>query len=144
MLLKLIYRKACEKMGDLPDGLLLQEYIKQVNNFTILASCLSKVYNYIDRYYTMFNYFDKTLEVSQITFREIVFTNFRSKLQDALLNEISKYRENEDVNWDIVHKTFETFINFGYEKNVNLKKVGDKLQWTGDKNLQIDEEGDWM
>ena len=115
---------------------LLREYIRQLDNFTILARWLSKVFNYIDRYYLMFNQLDSTSLVSLKTFREVVFTDLRKKLLDALMNEITKYREGEEVNWDILHKTIETFINVGYKKDVKLKKVGENFQWTGEKNLQ--------
>jgi hypothetical protein len=115
---------------------LLREYIRQLDNFTILARWLSKVFNYIDRYYLMFNQLDSTCLVSLKTFREVVFTDLRKKLLDALMDEITKYREKEDVNWDILHKTIETFINVGYKKDVKLKKVGEVFQWTGEKNLQ--------
>jgi cullin 3 len=114
---------------------LLREYIKQLDNFTILARWLSKVFNYIDRYYLMFNQLDSTCLVSLKTFREVVFTDLRKKLLDALMDEIRKHRENEDVNWDTLHKTIETFINVGYKKDVKLKKVGEIFQWTGEKNL---------
>lgn len=115
---------------------MLREYIRQLDNFTILARWLSKVFNYIDRYYLMFNQLDSTSLVSLKTFREVVFTDLKKKLLDALMDEIRKHREKEDVNWDVLHKTIETFINVGYKKDVKLKKVGEIYQWTGEKNLQ--------
>ena len=84
----------------------------------------------------MFNQLDSTSLVSLKTFREVVFTDLRKKLLDALMDEITKHREKEDVNWDVLHKTIETFINVGYKKDVKLKKVGEIYQWTGEKNLQ--------
>lgn len=51
------------------------------------------------------------------------------------MEEFTKHRENEDVNWDVLHKTIETFINVGYKKEVKLVKVGENFQWTGEKNL---------
>lgn len=51
------------------------------------------------------------------------------------MDEIRKYREKEDVNWDVLHKTIETFINVGYKKDVKLIKVGENHQWSGEKNL---------
>ena len=83
----------------------------------------------------MFNQLDSTCLVSLKTFREVVFTDLRKKLLDALMDEIRKHREKEDVNWDTLHKTIETFINVGYKKDVKLKKVGEIFQWTGEENL---------
>lgn len=114
----------------------MREYIRQLDNFTILARWLSKVFNYIDRYYLMFNQLDSTSLISLKTFREVVFTDLRKKLLDALMDEIRRFREKEDVNWEVLHKTIETFINVGYKKDVSLKKVGEIFQWTGEKNLQ--------
>ena len=131
-----MYREACSKIGDLSGEPLLREYIRQLDNFTILARWLSKVFNYIDRYYLMFNQLDSTCLVSLKTFREVVFTDLRKKLLDALMEQFTKHREKEDVNWDTIHKTIETFINVGYKKDVKLKKVGEIFQWTGEKNLQ--------
>lgn len=128
-------KEACIKIGDLAGEPLLREYIQQLDNFTILARWLSKVFNYIDRYYLMFNQLDSTCLVSLKTFREVVFTDLRKKLLDALMDEIRKFREKEDVNWETIHKTIETFINVGYKKDVKLKKVGEIFQWTGEKNL---------
>ena len=114
----------------------MREYIRQLDNFTILARWLSKVFNYIDRYYLMFNQLDSTSLVSLKTFRDVVFTDLRKKLLDALMDEIRRFREKEDVNWEVLHKTIETFVNVGYKKEVSLKKVGEVFQWTGEKNLQ--------
>jgi hypothetical protein len=83
----------------------------------------------------MFNQLDSTCLISLKTFREVVFTDLKKKLLDALMLEITKHRENEDVNWDTLHKTIETFINVGYKKDVKLKKMGEQFQWTGEKNL---------
>jgi len=124
------------RIGDLKGEPLLREYIRQLDNFTILARWLSKVFNYIDRYYLMFNQLDSTSLISLKTFREVVFTDLRKKLLDALMDEIRRFREKEDVNWEVLHKTIETFINVGYKKDVSLKKVGEIFQWTGEKNLQ--------
>lgn len=128
-------KDACNIIGDLSGEPLLREYIKQLDNFTILAKWMSKVLNYIDRYYLMFNQLDSTCLVSLKTFREVVFTDLKKKLLDALMEEITKHRENEDVNWDTLHKTIETFINVGYKKDVELKKVRGQFMWTGEKNL---------
>lgn len=127
---------AVGKIGDLKGEPLLREYIKQLDDFTILVRWMSKVFNYIDRYYLMFNQMDSTQLVSLKTFREVIFTDLKKKLLDALMDEITKHREKEDVNWDTLHKTIETFINVGYKKDVKLKKVGEIFQWTGEKNYQ--------
>jgi cullin 3 len=132
----ILYREACNKIGDLSGEPLLREYIKQLDNFTILSRWLSKVFNYIDRYYLTFNQLDSTCLVCLKTFREVVFTDIREKLLSALMEEITKHREKEDVNWEVLHKTIETFINVGYKKDVKLVKVGENFQWTGEKNLQ--------
>lgn len=84
----------------------------------------------------MFNQLDSTQLISLKTFREVIFTDLKKKLLDALMDEIRKHREKEDVNWDTLHKTIETFINVGYKKDVKLKKVGEIFQWTGEKNYQ--------
>ena len=131
----IVYRLACTKIGDLSGEPLLREYIRQLDNFTILARWLSKVFNYIDRYYLMFNQHDSTCLVSLNTFRQVVFTDLREKLLAALMDEFTKHREKDDVNWDVLHKTIETFINVGYKKDVRLVKVGENFQWTGEKNL---------
>jgi len=91
----------------------------------------------IDKFYLKNNLLDSTFLVSLQTFREILFNELSQKLLDALIGEIRKYREKEDVNWEIIHKTIESFIYVGFGNDVKIKKVGDLFQWDGQKNLSV-------
>lgn len=109
--------------------------MNQWNNYLILSKWMSKLFNYLDRYYLKFTSLDSTVQAAIKYFKEMIFQGIKEKLIGAILEEINKWRQNEDVNWDVIHLVIEAFISIGITKNAKITKgtAGEgSLKWDGE------------
>ena len=96
--------------------------MRQWNNYLMLSKWLSKMFNYLDRYYLKFSNLDSTVLTAIKYFKRIVFDNLKQDLVEAVLDEIRKWREGEDVDWAVLHLVIESFITIGITKNAKSEK----------------------
>ena len=112
--------------------------MQQWNNYLILSKWMSKVFNYLDRYYLKFSSLESTVQVAIKNFKNMIFQDIKQQLISAILDEIKRWRENEDVDWDVIHLVIEAFISIGITKNAKIEKgtSGEgSLKWGGEQNL---------
>lgn len=132
-------RNTCiRKLSELTANALLKEFMKQWSDYLILARWMSKVFNYLDRYYLKFSNMDSTILTSIKLFKSVVFDSQKKELVTAVLDEIRKWREGEDVDWAVLHLVIESFITIGITKNAKIEKgsAGEgSLKWGGEQNL---------
>ena len=57
-------------------------------------------------------------------------------LRTALLNQITKDRDGEQVDWDLLKNCIKAFVQMGFI-NADIVKQDDDYVWKGDKNLSI-------
>ncbi|CAI2383746.1 unnamed protein product [Moneuplotes crassus] len=129
------YTKVLAQIEDLREEDLLKEYTLQFDNFTLVTRWLSKVFDFVDRNYVKFNRLESFVFTALGLFRDIVFTNLKQALTSALLISFQRHRLKEDVHWEFIHKTLQTFVDIGYKQDVQLKKNGNDYCWSGVKDL---------
>ena len=97
---------------------------------------MTKVFNYIDRYFLKFSNTPSTIQCALQEFKDHVFVQFRPVLIESVLEQFTRWREGEDVNWRNIHAVIETFITIGITKGANIGTNPDgSLKWTGEQNL---------
>jgi cullin 1 len=104
----------------------------------MLAKWMSKMFNYLDRYYLKFSNMDSTILTSIKLFKSTIFDTIKHDLVETVLEEIRKWRDSEDVEWDVLHLVIESFITIGITKNAKIEKgtAGEgSLKWGGEQNL---------
>jgi len=107
----------------------------QWKNYLLFAKWLTKIFNYLDRYYLKFSNADNTVLTSLKYFKLNVFDKLKQPLVDAVLDEIRKWREGEEVNWNVLHMVIECFITIGITKNAKIENgtAGEgSLKWGGE------------
>lgn len=117
---------------------LLREFMVQWNNYLLFSKWLTKVFNYLDRYYLKFSNADSTVLTALKTFKSEVFEKMKVNLVNAVLEEIRKWREGEEVDWNVLHMVIECFITIGINKNAKIENgtAGEgSLKWGGEQNL---------
>lgn len=67
---------------------LLKEFMVQWNNYLLFAKWLTKVFNYLDRYFLKFSNADSTVLTALKTFKKYIFDQLKNELVQALLDEI--------------------------------------------------------
>lgn len=114
----------------------MKEYMKQYQDYLILAKWMTKVFNYIDRYFLKFSNTPSTVQCALQEFKDNVFVRFKEVLIESVLEQFKQWREGVDVNWRNIHAVIETFITIGITKNATIGANPDSsLKWTGEQNL---------
>ena len=60
-------------------------------------------------------------------------------LKTAILTQITKDRDGEQVDWDMLKNAIQAFVQMGFI-NADIIKLDDDYVWKGDKNLLIYEQ----
>lgn len=72
-------------------------------------------------------------------FKEKCFNQIVEQLRAALLNQLSKDRNGEQVDWDLLKACIQTFVQMGFI-TADIIKQDDDYVWKGEKNLMIYEQ----
>lgn len=122
-----------EVLKDKNEENLLKDYIKEWKDYTILVHFMRKMFSYLDRYYLRNNN-TVTLATSALhLFRDQCFNTVIDRLRTAILNQITKDRNNEIVDLDLVKRAIYTFVEMGFI-SADIVKQDDDFIWKGDKN----------
>ena len=79
----------------------------------------------------------QTLATSALQFfKDKCFNQLQDQLRNALLQEITKDRNGEKVDWDLLKNAINAFVQMGYI-TADIVKVDDDFVWKGEKNLSI-------
>ena len=92
----------------------LDKYIQQIDNFTLFAGWMSKVFHHLDKNYLEYKKLDSTDIVSFKIFKETILRNRSRKVIGTILSEIDRFRNKESVNWILIKKAINSFVSAGY------------------------------
>lgn len=112
---------------------LLREYIKEWKNYTILVHFMRKMFLYLDRYYLKNSNATLLATTALQLFREHCFDKVHERLKVAILNQMSRDRNNEMVDLELVKRAIYTFVEMGF-LTADIVKQDDDYVWKGDKN----------
>ena len=131
-----IHLKAALQQLEMKQGAaLLSEFMECWKNYLLFSKWLTKIFVYLDRYYIKFSNSDTTYQIELKSFRTIVYEKIKNNLVDAVLDEIWKWREGEEVDWNVMHYVIECFITIGITKNAKIENgtTGQgSLKWGGE------------
>jgi len=71
-----------------------------------------------------------------VLFRDKCFMSVKEGLCTALIDQITKDRNGEYVDWDLLKNAIMSFVQLGFI-NADILKQDDDYVWRGDKNLVI-------
>lgn len=79
----------------------------------------------------------QTLATSALQFfKDKCFNQIHDHLRNALLNQITRDRNNEKVDWDLLKACILAFVQMGFI-TADIVKQDDDYVWKGEKNLHI-------
>jgi len=122
-----------EVLKDKNEENLLKDYIKEWKDYTILVHFMRKMFSYLDRYYLRNNNTVSLATSALHLFRDQCFNTVIDRLRTAILNQITKDRNNEIVDLDLVKRAIYTFVEMGFI-SADIVKQDDDFIWKGDKN----------
>ena len=118
---------------------LVETYVQVWKNYLLFSRLLDKMFEYLNRYYLK-NQSMKFLGVVCLSrYNELLFKPIKVQLREALLALISKSRNGEVVDKNVMRLCIQSFVDQGMQlaKPVN---DGKEVRWVGDKNLALYEE----
>lgn len=95
------------------DEFFLKSLVARWKNHKLLTKWLSKIFNYLDRYYIVRYTLPKLQSVGIESFRNSVYKELHVKTRLAVLKEMEKDREGEIVDTDLLRDTLSIFQEVG-------------------------------
>lgn len=75
--------------------------------------------------------------MSSLTFfKDKCFSELAELLRNALLDQITKDRDGQHVDWNLLKSAIQAFVQMGFI-NADIVKQDDDYVWKGDKNLAV-------
>lgn len=102
----------------------LKTWAHRWKNQRLVVSGLSKMFMYLDRFYTPNTDGIKSLsEQGYYLYQEAVFNTFKDHARKAILNCIEKERKNEEQDRELLENSVNVFVQMGYEVDSKGLKV---------------------
>jgi len=115
------------------DETLVKFYVKHWKRFTICVHYMRKLLDYLNRYHLKNNNGVNLATTALNLFRDQCFASIKDRLRTAILNQISRDRNNEYVDLDVLKTAIYTFVQLGYI-HADIKGENGVYEWSGDKN----------
>ena len=98
-----------EKQGEY----MLKELVKRWDNHKIMVRWLSRFFNYLDRYYIQRHNLAQLKDVGMLCFRDLVYSELKKNVKDAVLALVDKERDGEKVDRALVKNILGIFVEMG-------------------------------
>eukprot|EP00798_Chlamydomonas_sp_ICE-L_P016007 gene16007-22145_t len=95
------------------EEVLLKELYKRWCNHNLMVRWLSRFFNYLDRYYVVRHTLSPLKDVGLICFKDLVYTEIRTRAKDAVLRLVEKERDGELIDRILVKNVLGIFIEVG-------------------------------
>ena len=118
------------------EDILLKYYINAWKDYTILVHFIRKMLSYLDRYYLKNNNTVTLATTALHLFRDQCFNQVHERVRGAILNQMTRDRNNEMVDLVLVKRAIYTFVEMGFI-SADIVKQDDEFVWKGDKNNDV-------
>lgn len=135
-LLEHIQKVVIASLDHKEEEVLLKYYIKQWKDYTILVHFIRKMFVYLDRYYLKNNNSLTLATTALHLFRDHCFNHVYERIRRAILNQMTRDRNNEQVDLELVKRSIYTFVEMGFI-SADIVKQDDEYVWKGDKNNDV-------
>ena len=85
----------------------------QWSNFTVFSKSLDRCFDYLNRYFLKNGNLPMVGQRCLEIFKAKVFNKLKRKITEAILVEIKKNRNDEQVNMEVVKKSIAIFVDIG-------------------------------
>jgi cullin 1 len=92
---------------------MLKELVKRWDNHKIMVRWLSRFFNYLDRYYIQRHNLAQLKDVGMLCFRDLVYSELKKNVKDAVLALVDKERDGEQVDRALVKNILGIFVEMG-------------------------------
>ena len=118
---------------------MVAEFVKCWTDFAIFSKCCHRMFDYLDRYFLKNHNLALLGENSLKRFKEKVHDAYKAQILAAVIDQIKKDRNGDDVNIDNIKIATQAYVDMGLDKP-KTQKIPSGIVWQGDKNLYVYEQ----
>eukprot|EP00243_Klebsormidium_subtile_P006329 TRINITY_DN2673_c0_g1_i1.p1 TRINITY_DN2673_c0_g1~~TRINITY_DN2673_c0_g1_i1.p1 ORF type:complete len:750 (+),score=285.37 TRINITY_DN2673_c0_g1_i1:24-2252(+) len=117
------------------DEFLLRELVKRWDNHKVMVRWLSRFFNYLDRYFVTRRSLPILNDVGLICFRDLVYSEMKVIVKDAVIALIDREREGEQVDRALLKNVLGIFVEIGmssmdaYEHDFEVALLADTAEF---------------
>ena len=119
---------------------LLNTLVKIWANFVIFSKSIDRAFDYLNRYYLRNSNLPLVGHRCLQIFKEEVFNPLKQHITKALMEQITKDRNGEQISKEIVQKSIAIFVDIGLVLPKPMRTRDGTFLWQGDRNLQVYDE----
>ena len=113
----------------------LLELVQQWNNYTIFAMLLNRLFDYLDINYVKSNFLSPLGKHCQQEFKNRVIIGLESELQGAIKDQITRDRNQEQINREALKTAIGVYVDLGKEGDQKPIRRDGRFFWQGTPNL---------
>ena len=129
------------RMSDKNGEEFLLELAKQWESYTIFATLLNRLFDYLNRnYLNSLQHKPKLGLQCQIDFKARVISGLEDELTAAISDQLTRVRNDEQINRDALKTAIKVYVDLGKEGNPLPARLNGAFFWKGTSNLSYYEE----
>ena len=97
----------------------------------MFAKLLDKMFDYLNRYYLKNQSMKSLGQTALQKFNELYYDTIKVELRDAVLSALSKYRNNNIIDREVVKRTIKCYVDMGLNGAKPMKSP-EGFRWEGD------------
>lgn len=126
------------KMRDKSGEALIRAYVECWTDYTLYAKLMDKMFDYLNRYYLKNNNMPLLGDRCLRMFHEEFFIKHKGTIIEAVLQQISRDRDNDEINLENLKITLQSYVDMGLDLPKPMKMNNDGgFVWQGEKNLSV-------
>ena len=106
-------KKVAPKLTKVSGVNMLGALVTRWNNHKMMVRLLSRIFNYLDRYYVTRHQVQSLKDVGLIRFRDLVYVEMKANVKDAVVALIDKERDGELIDRKLLREVLEIFVEIG-------------------------------
>ena len=112
----------------------LEAFAKVWDDYTMFAKLLDKMFDYLNRYFLKNQSMSSLSATALKKFNEMLYPEVKKTLKEKLLEQISKDRNREAINREVIKKVIQCYVDMGLAGAKTIK-VEAGFIWQGDRKL---------
>ncbi|GBG71174.1 hypothetical protein CBR_g8476 [Chara braunii] len=131
-----------EKHGEF----MLKELVQRWSNHKLMVRSMSRLFNYLDRFFITRRSLPTLTEVGLTCFRDLVYQEMRNNVKDAVIALIDREREGEQIDRTLLKNILDIFVEIGmgsmdaYEMDFEAAMLQDTAAYYSRKSAKWIEE----
>ena len=119
---------------------LLENLVNVWGKFVIFAKSIDRAFDYLNRYFLRNSNMPLVGHRCLQIFKDEVYNEMKEHIKEAILEQITRDRNGEQIQKEIVKKSIQVFVDIGLVIPKTMRTRDGLFLWQGDRNLYVYDE----